>query len=424
MKKLITLLILTVIAGSAFCKTITVTSSADSGAGTLRQAVIDADIGDVIVFADNVTTIYFAAAINLDKNITINRNETNNTIFQDAAVWTDNTNKKRFFEILENAELTLNHLTLKDHIGNCSGGAILNRGNLILNNCTFSNNRAYDTAGAILSQGPLVAKNCIFNNNVGPKAGGGAINCNDVYLESCIFKDNTSGGNSGALYIGNSAYLQTATIKDCYFEGNRGVFAGVITNYAKMSIDNCTFKKNKSTDNETVIHNAAEILINNTVFEENQGAVFENSHFRSMVDVTATIINCRFTKNYFATNTSLVSQRLIQNAQNASLYIINSTIADNTAVGLGSNNYEGYGTKNFTNTYLYNNIFYNNIPKNEFDASDILVSYNTDDPSEGTFTLTYNNIIDLALICPLVDIKGIKKASKLLIWKLLAFSCH
>lgn len=48
------MLTLVVSAGSALAATITVTSSADTGAGTLRQAILAANSGDVINFAPSL----------------------------------------------------------------------------------------------------------------------------------------------------------------------------------------------------------------------------------------------------------------------------------------------------------------------------------------------------------------------------------
>jgi hypothetical protein len=107
---------------------ITVTSGADPGVGTLREAI--ANNGDTIVFASNVTTVYFSGMIYIDKNITICGNEITNTVFQNAPVWlnTGGSSYKRYFHIMPNTEVTLNHLTMKDNVVNCGGGAMTCRG--------------------------------------------------------------------------------------------------------------------------------------------------------------------------------------------------------------------------------------------------------------------------------------------------------
>ncbi|MDO9041283.1 MAG: hypothetical protein Q7U64_02925, partial [Desulfocapsaceae bacterium] len=60
--------------------TLTVTSSADSGAGTLRQAILDAVADDTITFDSTTfppatpTTITLASQLTINKNLTINGN--------------------------------------------------------------------------------------------------------------------------------------------------------------------------------------------------------------------------------------------------------------------------------------------------------------------------------------------------------------
>ena len=290
--------------------TIIITSSADSGAGTLREAITNANNGDVIVFAENVTTVQLADVIVINKNITISGNETNNTILQ---TWTSNTYKKRYFEILENAELTLNHLTLKDHVGNCSGGAIVNEGKLTLNYCIFSNNRPFDNAGAILNHRILNVENSTFIDNYAPISG------------------------------------------------------GAISNYGIATIDNCIFKSNKAGQSGGAIQNNNQISISNSVFCQNEAAsdgIFRNSSFvstKGTYNAQATLINCLFTNNAITGgNAASSSPHCIISNYNydvsdlGHLTLINCTVADNTGVGV---------TFWESTTVLYNTVLWNNVSK-------------------------------------------------------------
>ena len=56
-----------------------VISTADSGAGSLRQSILDASSGDIIRFDSSISgdTIVFVSSINIDKNLTIEGNSTN-----------------------------------------------------------------------------------------------------------------------------------------------------------------------------------------------------------------------------------------------------------------------------------------------------------------------------------------------------------
>jgi len=58
--------------GRAGC-TLTVTSGADGGTGTLRQAILNASVGDTINFAAGITTINLTSGeLLIDRNLTIN----------------------------------------------------------------------------------------------------------------------------------------------------------------------------------------------------------------------------------------------------------------------------------------------------------------------------------------------------------------
>ena len=360
MKKILTLTILILfLATGLSARTITVTSSADSGAGTLREAVTNAQNGDVIVFAPNVTTVYFAGVINIDKNITISGNETNNTVIQNAPVWTDNVNRKRYFYILEeNAEVRFNNLTLKDNQGNCNGGAIANIGKLTLYNCIFSNNRSLrNGGGAIISVGGiLIVENCIFNNNYAPSAGGAIdVSTGQLFISNSRFTGNSvprrtvgemSGG--GAIYTGRDA---VASISNCVFEENIASYGGAIINWGAASIDNCNFEKNKAT-NGGAISSQNRITINNSIFLQNEADynIFE-SRPSFLNDGVATFTNCLFTNN---TTGSIITHSYGSASTTTELTLINCTIADNTATGLSSGS--NYSTTTLHNTILWNNV--------------------------------------------------------------------
>jgi len=222
---------------NSFAAKITVTSGADPGVGTLREAIENANNGDTIVFASNVATVYFTAIINLDKNITIIGNEITNTVFQNAPIWLDyQGNRKRYFYILAGTEATFNYLTMKDNVGNCGGGAINNAGTLTLNYCIFSNNKAGDAAGAVRSTGNLIVKNCVFSNNIAPSGSGGAIYClgpESIIINSLFVGNYTSIGNGGAVYMHNNAVA--GYIYNCTFTGNTGATGSAICNWGTVT---------------------------------------------------------------------------------------------------------------------------------------------------------------------------------------------
>lgn len=358
-----------------FSATITVTSSADSGVGTLREAVKNANAGDEIVFASNVTSISLLDTIIIHKNLSITGDATNTTTLQKSS------SGKLYIYLETDSSTTVcfNNITLKNFY-NCVGGAIKSKGNLKLNNCKISNNNAKTSASGIYSAGELNAYNCTFEDNIN-----GAVSCNNANFEGCTFKGNYC-QNGGAINVSGG---KTVSIKNCLFEGNSAsTFGGAICNRGYTTIDNCIFRKNSASYSESGIGNAGEIIIKNSTFDGNQKSVFGNSSFLESIKVKATFLNCLFIHN---TETSS-SAGVLQNGRYATLNVINCTIADNAAIGLQANNTDAYGTKTFDNIYLYNNIFDNNIIGSG-EKYDIYVSYNTNNPEQTILSTAYNNII-------------------------------
>ena len=408
-------------------KTITVTSDADAGAGTLREAVTNAENGDVIVFAENITSVYFAGVIIIDKNITISGNETNNTIFQDGT-WTDTANKKRFFEILKNAELTLNYLILKDHTSNCTGGTIINDGKLTLNNCTFSNNKPRDSGGAILTTGILAIDNCTFINNYAPIKGGAILNSGQLSIRNSNFKNNSC-QRGGAIYSYASSALNatnTNYITNCVFESNTAQYGSAIENVSNLNIDKCVFTENNSTIafGGTIINTILEmsyysyvlngslmsansternIFISNSTFNKNKSSSREI--FINCLGANAIVANCLFAENITQTPPNNSQYKYYPDWQNhgiisslnlvgynskysiselkSKLTVINTTIADNNAVGLYTN-----GEIEF-----YNNIIWDNENRDVFANTTEIVNYANNLIGTSNITLSGNNNI-------------------------------
>jgi hypothetical protein len=277
MKKLITILILTAISSSAFCKTITVTSSADSGAGSLRQAVLDATVNDSIIFDSSITSITLSTVIRLEKNITITGNKNNTTTINMLAP-----NSRHF--VLPNAgvTITLNNLTLKDgYFYTCGGSMIIApNNNVILNNCFFLNNKSGDFAGAIQNAGTLKINNCLFNNNTCNSNGIGAIsNSGDAHINNTIFTNNY-GSDQGSLYNHNGG---TLILNNCLFKGNKGNYSG-LTNRGIAIIINCLFTGDTSNVGTVINYKLDNLdpkttsltIINSTIVDNMGGGIYNN----------------------------------------------------------------------------------------------------------------------------------------------------
>ena len=135
--------------------TIIVTSTADSGAGTLRQAILDANSDDTINFslpASSAVTLT-SAELSIDKNLTITGPGANLLSVQRSAA--GGTPAFRIFDIaFGNFNVTISGLTIANGnaAGASDGGGIFdqsNGGTLTITGCTISGNVADGDGGGI-----------------------------------------------------------------------------------------------------------------------------------------------------------------------------------------------------------------------------------------------------------------------------------
>jgi len=144
-----------------------VTNNNDSGAGSLRLAILEVGDGDSITFDANYT-ITLASQLTVSKSMTITGRGAANTIIQANAA--KNTATYRVFEITSGT-VTLENMTIR--YGNPlegHGGGIYNAATLNINNSTICNNRSYRTeykgqGGGIYNSSTLTINNSTVNGN-------------------------------------------------------------------------------------------------------------------------------------------------------------------------------------------------------------------------------------------------------------------
>lgn len=125
-----------------------VTSAADSGTNSLRQAIADACPGAQITIASSVPTITLDTEINITQAISITGNDNNGTYTSIRGTWST-----RLFNIASGAQLTLNQLRLAEGYHATDGGAFYNSGTTILNNCLLESNYSVSNLRAFSGNG-------------------------------------------------------------------------------------------------------------------------------------------------------------------------------------------------------------------------------------------------------------------------------
>jgi hypothetical protein len=145
--------------------TLTVVNVNDQGAGSLRQAIQDAQSGDTITFnlptASTITLV--SGDLEINKNLTIEA-PANNAVTIDAA------NQSSVLVIEGGRTVSLSNLDIANGTAS-QGGGILNDGTLTASNCTLSGNSSAD-GGGIFNGGALTVTNCTLSENQAAEGGG------------------------------------------------------------------------------------------------------------------------------------------------------------------------------------------------------------------------------------------------------------
>jgi len=181
-----------------------VTSGADSGPGTLRYAIENAEDGSTITIDSSVGTIALTSGLTVDKSVTIEGNGV--TITRDAS-WTTVDGALMYVAITASSKtVNISRIHFKDGRKTSLGAGIFNYGNLTLDSCIFSNNRSTSS-----------------------NANGGAIyTYGTMSVNGCTFYENSSSYQGGVIYINTTT---TLTLRGNLFYGNTAAYGPVVYKY-------------------------------------------------------------------------------------------------------------------------------------------------------------------------------------------------
>lgn len=203
-----------------------VTTLADSGPGSLREAIAIAQTNpgpDTITFATNlsggVIRLTSAQLGITNQSVTITATDLPHRISLDGG------HARRILWVDAGASLQLDSLTVSNgFVSNAGGAGILNSGTLFLNNCVVVSNFAFAGYSAgLLNVSTATVVNCTFYRNSAWILGAGigsvinyvGANTPQLTLMNCTFSANTSSDNGTAVYNdGGLASLRECTIVD------------------------------------------------------------------------------------------------------------------------------------------------------------------------------------------------------------------
>ena len=218
--------------------TVTVTNTSDAGSGSLRQAILDANPSDTIVF-DIPTSDpgYYAPTgvytIGLTNELVIFRNLVISGVGSHVVVSNNSGEGGADFVILSSAIATIDSLTIANGSGDFGGG-VFNNGSLFLNNCTLTGNQALSglgNGGGLFNDDTATVQNCTFTANEG-NAGGAIYNLGTLVVSDSTISGNTGRDTTGGIYSSGAASTQ---VRNTIVAGNIGqtepdVFGPFISN--------------------------------------------------------------------------------------------------------------------------------------------------------------------------------------------------
>jgi CSLREA domain-containing protein len=273
--------------------TFTVNNTNDSGAGSLRQAILDAndeganpgaDTIDATGVTGNITLTSGELAISSD--ITINGptggtltvsgnnasrvfNITTGTVaLNDLTITGGNADLGGGIEKDGTGDLTLTDMTFSSNTTTGGGGALyVIAGHVTATNCSFTGNSS-NFAGAIYSAGTLDLGTCTISNNTAAVQGGALFNDGTATIDLSTIDTNSTTGPGGA-NEGGGLFNSTGhdlTVTNSTISNNQSDFGGGVENFGTVSFTNCTFSANSATNDGGGLRNMGTGTVSNCTF--------------------------------------------------------------------------------------------------------------------------------------------------------------
>lgn len=230
-------------------RTNAVTTLADSGAGSLRQAIADSLDGETIVIRTGGTIALTNGELVVSNRLAIIGPGATNLAISGCG-------SNRVFNISSNATVTISDISICNGkapngsagsnagpgVSGSHGGGIFNAGYLEMIRSTIVNNHA--GAGGRGGNGGTGGRGGIGGRG-GRGAdggnGGGVYNTGSLILTSCIFASNTAGGGGDG---GNGGSCDAAGLGGSGGNGGTGGIGGGVYSAGSLSLSSCTFDSN------------------------------------------------------------------------------------------------------------------------------------------------------------------------------------
>ncbi len=239
--------------------TLTVTTTADSGAGSLRQAILDAAAGNTITFSlPASSTITLSSSLSITKTLTIDGagapgltisgNHTNR-VFQIGAPVTlanmtiadgqtpANADGGAVY-VANTSALKLTNVTVRDSMAARNGGGVYAGGLLTMIGTTMISNTAQQDGGGAYFAGPATVIGTTMISNTAATFGGGASFSGPATVSGTTFSSNTARFGGGAFFSGTAMVSDTTFSSNTATSGGGALFVGTATVIGTTMISN------------------------------------------------------------------------------------------------------------------------------------------------------------------------------------------
>jgi hypothetical protein len=292
--------------GNLHPPTVVVTSTLESGPGTIHQALMDVQDGGVIQFDPSLfgRTISQNSGLVIDKNIVFRGPGPNQLAIQLLGL------SLSVFRIIDGHTVTIEGLTIRGGHARVAGGGIRNEGStLTINSCVVESNTSDGSGAGIFQSGPkltimnsairnnsitgafnpiggglygggtmeirnsTITGNYVINGTVAPGAGGGIGNVGTLTISNTTVSGNSASEGAGIANFGPLALANSTVSGNTAFAGVAGVGnsgGGINNNKGPLTITNSTISGN-SAARASGIGNGGALTITNTTISDNQG---------------------------------------------------------------------------------------------------------------------------------------------------------
>lgn len=325
--------------------TFVVTNTNDSGAGSLRQAILDANASpgpDTITFTVVGTILIVTSLPTITDALVIHGPGAGLLAVSGGGA-------VQIFSVAVGVTVRIINLTIRNGNTLVSGGGILNQGVLEVNGVTLTENNAVVSGGAIANAGTLTVINSVLATNT--SALGGAIfnslAASILQVITSTISDNTATANGGGIENAGG----TLTITGSTMSTNNAVLGGGIDSVGGAgTISGSTFTGNTATGSGGAINTITAVFtVNQSTFSGNTAAGDGGAIATAVGLGTFTLNNSRLTGN-----SALGGGGAISNAADT-LTIFNSSLGGNAALASGGGILMAAGVLNITRSALFDN---------------------------------------------------------------------